>query len=182
PALAVAPEPELESAPAAAPKPAAAARPARGLAPLARVLGAIAAAVLLATAATGPVALVLPFPWLGAERDAFHGEADTARLLELDLAAKTFFLLEGRFPDRLPELVEAGLLDAGDLVDSRGRSLVYESREASYAVRPVGAAPPTGEQEGPEFRESVAGNFLLDPEFLQDRQPGSSAPPLVLLD
>lgn len=180
PALSVGPE--AEAPPAAAPEPEPSPAPRRDLAPLAPLLGLLAAVLLVAAVVAGPVATVLPFPWLGAERAAFHDDADTARFLELDLAAKTFFLLEGRFPDRLEELVEAGLLNAADLADSRGRRLVYEPREAGYFVRPAGAEPRSGGTEESVHREGVAGNFLLDPEFLRGHRPGGNARPLVLLD
>lgn len=178
PALSVAPEPE--AAPARSPEPRARPSSRPGPSPVARLSGWAVGVLLVAAAVTGPVAFVFPFPWLGAERAAFHDEADTARLLELDLAAKTYFLLEGRFPDRLEELVDAGLLGPGDVTDSRGRRLLYEPREGSYAVRAVASG--TGGEDGQAFREGVAGNFLLDPEFLPGGRPGSAAPPLVLLD
>lgn len=161
--------------------------------PRASVAGPVAvgsgllAAVLLALAlAAAPVAFLLPFPWLEEGRESVHLTRDSARLLELDLAAKTFFLLRGRFPDDLRELVELGLLEEGDLVDSRGRRLALEPREASYLLRPlVPEAPGAAAEEA--FREGIAGNFLLDPGFLAGPGPGAGArpetePSLVLLD
>ncbi|HUF79113.1 MAG TPA: DUF4388 domain-containing protein [Thermoanaerobaculia bacterium] len=160
------------------------ARPAR-VPPAARLAAAIAlAGALLVGIAlvTSPIASLLPFPWLEEERASVHATQDSARLLELDLAAKTYFLLHGRFPDELGELLELGLLAPGDLADSRGRRLVLEPRAGSYLLRPLApGSPVVAAEEG--FREGIAGNFLLDPEFLQGahRRSGTE-PPLVLLD
>ena len=160
------------------------ARPSRALAagPLAAA-ASLAGLVLLGLAPiVSPVAFLLPFPWLEQERGSVHATRDSARLLELDLAAKTYFLLHGRFPDDLDELVELRLLAPGDLTDSRGRRLALEPREASYLVRPL-VPGASGEAAEDAFREGIAGNFLLDPAFLQDaaRRAGTE-PALVLLD
>ena len=160
------------------------ARPARALAarPLA-IAASLAGLLLLGLAPiVSPVAFLLPFPWLEQERGSVHATRDSARLLELDLAAKTYFLLHGRFPDDLDELVELRLLAPGDLTDSRGRRLALEPREASYLVRPL-VPGASGEAAEDAFREGIAGNFLLDPAFLQGAQRRSGTEPaLVLLD
>ena len=142
-------------------------------------LALLAAIVAVVAPAVAPVAFQLPFPWLDAERAALHGERDLAQLHEIDQAAKSFFLLQGRFPDHLDELTALGLLEPGDVVDSRGRRLAYEARERRYVVRPLGRA--TSEEEE-AFHEGIAGDFLLDPDFLAARTPSSAEPPLVLLD
>jgi hypothetical protein len=163
-------------------------RPARVsvAAPAAALLGLVGALLLALAVAAGSVGFLLPFPWLAEERATLHTTRDSARLLELDLAAKTFFLLRGRFPDDLDELVELGLLRPEDLADSRGRRMTFEPREASYVLRPLvpDRAPGAGEEAAEEaFREGVAGNFLLDPEFLAGAHAATgSEPPLVLLD
>lgn len=144
-------------------------------------LAVLAVAVTMMAVAATSVSFLLPFPWLGAERAAVHDERDSARLLELDQAAKTFFLLQGRFPDDLQELVSLGLLEPHDLVDSRGRPFAYEPRERSYRVHPVVPGGPADVEEF--FHEGIGGNFLLDPDFLAGaRNPSSTEPPLVLLD
>lgn len=160
------------------------ARPARAsvAAPVAAAVGLLAVVLLALAVAAGPVTSLLPFPWLGEERASVHATRDSASLLELDLAAKTFFLLQGRFPDDLDELVELGLLRAEDLADSRGRRMALEPRERSYVLRPLvpGSAGVVSEES---FREGVAGNFLLDPEFLAGAHAATGTePPLVLLD
>jgi hypothetical protein len=159
------------------------ARPARApAAPMAAALGLVAALVLGLALLASPVAFLLPFPWLQEERASVHAARDSARLLEIDLAAKTFFLLQGRFPDDLDELVRLGLLAPADLVDSRGRRLALEPREGSYVLRPIVPGAP-GEAADEAFREGVAGNFLLDPEFFRGAQRRAGAEPaLVLLD
>lgn len=150
--------------------------------PVAAALGLLAAALLALTLAAGPVAFVLPFPWLEGTRASLHATRDSARLLELDLAAKTFFLLRGRFPDGLDELLELGLLEERDLVDARGRRLALEPREGSYVLRPLVPVAPDGDAQE-AFREGIAGNFLLDPEFLPRAGARREAEaPLVLLD
>lgn len=145
--------------------------------PLAIVAAALAALLVVAATVAVPVSFFLPFPWLESERAAMHARRDAAHRLELDLAAKTFFLLEGRFPDDLEELVAADLLQRADLYDSRGRRLTYEPRERSYTVRPL-----VGGRDQATFEEGIAGNFLLDPEILGGREAAASEPPLVLLD
>lgn len=144
-------------------------------------LALLAALAVLVAAAVAWVAFLLPFPWLQAERAAVRGESDTARLLEIDQAAKTYFLLEGRFPDDLRELVALGLLEPRDLVDSRGRPLAYLPRERSYRVHV--AVPGAAADDGDAFHEGIGGNFLLDPDFLTAaRGSTGTTPPLVLLD
>lgn len=145
--------------------------------PLAIVAATLATLLLVAVTSAVPVAFFLPFPWLESERAAMHARRDAAHRLELDLAAKTFFLLEGRFPDDLEELVAADLLQRADLFDSRGRRLTYEPRERSYTVRPL-----VGGRDRATFEEGIAGNFLLDPEILGRREEAAREPPLVLLD
>lgn len=175
---------ETVAAPAHRPGAKAAPRPVRALGVRFQAAGAafLAALSVLAAAAVAWVAFLLPFPWLEAERAAVHGERDSARLLELDQAAKTYFLLEGHFPDDLRELVALGLLEPRDLVDSRGRRLAYVPRERSYRVHPV-VPGATAEEEEESFHEGIGGNFLLDPDFLTAaRSPTGATPPLVLLD
>jgi len=160
-----------------------AAKPRSGLALRlqAAVLASVVAVLMVGASSVTWVAFLLPFPWLQAERAEMHGERDTARLLEIDQAAKTYFLLEGHFPDDLRELVALGLLEPRDLVDSRGRRLAYVAQERSYHVHAV--VPGAAADEEETFHEGIGGNFLLDPDFLTDaRNPPGTTPPLVLLD
>lgn len=147
---------------------------------LALVLGALVLVVLL----VAPGGFLTPFPWLGTERTAFLDGRDTALRLKIDEAAKTFFLVEGRFPDSLDDLVARGLLDSYDQIDARGHALAYDSMDGTYEVRSIGATDVTAVVgAGDAIRESITGNFLLDPEFLASvaGRNGAEAP-LVLLD
>ncbi len=144
-----------------------------------------ALAALLVTAvvlalATMPARVLLPLPWQDTERAHYEMAQRQAAYRTIDGAAKTFFLLEGRFPDSLERLVEGSLLHRHDLTDPAGQPLEIEAREESYVLRPVpedGGAPELAHVA----TEAITGNFLLDPEYL-NAQPVDTVPPLVLLD
>lgn len=181
--LAAAPTPVPEAAPRRRLEGAAARERLRGASaaswwrPAAALAGAVGVALAILALAIFPVAVLAPFPWQGAERAALHDQIDGARRLQIDLAAKTYFLLEGRFPDSLSELVERELLAASDLTDSRGRRLDYRASERGYTLHT------SREAEGAEVaREEIGGNFLLDPEFLERARGQEAQAPLVLLD
>lgn len=141
---------------------------------LAAGLAAFLGAVLL----TRPGAMLLPFPWQDGERAAVSRDQQASLYLKIDRAAKTFFLLEGRFPDALGQLRDAGLLAAQDLRDPQGRPLQYAPAEESYTLQPI----ESGELVvGEASTEAITGNFLLDPEFLSVTSE-SAGQPLVLLD
>ncbi len=125
-----------------------------------------------------PNSLVYPFFWLESERLELEKQRRSSVYMKIDRAAKTFFLLEGRFPDDLHTLVTRGLLSPEDVVGSGGRILSYLPGDRGYVIRP-GATD--GTDPGVSKVEAIAGDFFLDPEFaihLPDRGP----PPLVLLD
>jgi len=125
-----------------------------------------------------PNSLVYPFFWLEPERLELEKLRRSSVYMKIDRAAKTFFLLEGRFPDQLHNLVARGLLGPEDVVGSSGRTLSYLPSDRGYIIRP-GATD--GTDPGVSKIEAIAGDFFLDPEFaihLPDRGP----PPLVLLD
>jgi hypothetical protein len=145
---------------------------------LMKVLPALLALLLAAVLVLAPGAVVLPFPWQDGEREALAREQRASLYMKVDRAAKTFFLLEGRFPERLSQLQEAGFLSALDLRDPQGRQLQYKKSEESYTLQPIEKGKPV---EGTEMTEAITGNFLLDPEFLATPAE-SSAVPLVLLD
>ena len=145
---------------------------------LVQVLAAVLATLALLLLVLAPAGVVIPFPWQDAERLALAAEQQASLYQKIDRAAKTWFLLEGRFPERLGQLVEAGFLAPEDLTDPQGRSFQYSATEESYTLRPVadGKVVP-----GEETTEAITGNFLLDPGFLT-LPTQSSAQPLVLLD
>ncbi len=124
-----------------------------------------------------PQAVPLPFPWQQAERGTLVRNQRESLYNKIDRAAKTAFLRDGRFPDRLSQLAESGLLSPADLVDPDGEPLRYTAREDSYLLQAVAAGQPVADSE---VSESIAGNFLLDPNLLQNHDP--TGPPVVLLD
>ncbi|HXO21414.1 MAG TPA: hypothetical protein VOA87_15990, partial [Thermoanaerobaculia bacterium] len=145
---------------------------------IARLL-ALAPAILLVVVLLGvPDFLVLPFPWQDGQRLALAQAQRAPLYLKIDRAAKTYFLLEGRFPERLSQLQQAGLLAGEDLHDPQGYALRYAAREEGYVVQPVdGKGTPIA---GAESTEAITGNFLLDPDFISV-SPDHQAP-LVLID
>jgi hypothetical protein len=153
----------------------------RETAPAARavsgVLAAAMAAAVIAALRLAPQAIPFPFPWQGNERAALLRSQRDAFFQKIDGAAKTYFLLEGRFPDRLSHLAQAGLLSPADLRDPRGEPLLYSAHEESYSLQPVENGRPLAELG---TSGAITGNFFLDP-LLFVPSP-SSTPPLILLD
>ena len=196
------------AAPAAAPRPVAAPVPASGIAPMippddlestgpfrkmkvepriapppslgwvSRSLALLLAVLVVATLLRLPDSLLLPFPWQRHERETLVRDQRAALYLKIDRAAKTWYLLKGSFPDRLQDLVGAGLLSSSDLQDPEGRPLQYAAAEESYTLKPMENGKPV---PGAEATEAITGNFLLDPEVL-NTTPESTVAPLVLLD
>ena len=145
---------------------------------LMQALAAVLATLAVLALILAPAAVVIPFPWQNAERLALADEQKASLYQKIDRAAKTWFLLEGRFPERLTQLVEAGFLSPRDLADPQGRPFQYSMTEESYTLQPlVDGKPVLGE----ERTEAITGNFLLDPGFLT-LPTQSSTQPLVLLD
>jgi hypothetical protein len=145
---------------------------------VARIAALIPAILLVVALLSEPALLLLPFPWEDAERQGLAQEQRSALYLKIDRAAKTFFLLEARFPDRLAQLQQLDLLAASDLRDPQAHELRYSVREESYKLQPVDAKGTT--IPGAETTDAVTGNFLLDSEFIS-LSPDAQAP-LVLLD
>ncbi len=143
---------------------------------LAWALTLAVAVVLLVVAWRWPASVYFP---ISAERladQAFGRQQRSAFYLKVDRAAKAFYLLTGSFPESLPELVGGGLLAKGDLRGSRHGALAYADAPVSYLVLVGGQAGPAGSHR----TETVAGHFLLDPDFVAPEVV--EAPPLVLLD
>jgi hypothetical protein len=145
---------------------------------LARVAAVLLAALLVVALFRAPGAVVVPFPWQGEERLALAHEQRSSLSLKIDRAAKTWFLLEGRFPEHLSQLVVAGYLAPGDLVDPDGHPFQYTAGPESYTLQPFEGGKPI---PGTETTEAITGNFFLDPEFLILPEE-TAAQPLVLLD
>ncbi len=142
-----------------------------------RALGAGLIVALVAVVMIDPGRFLLPFPWQGGLRQALLDEQTSAAYLKVDRAAKTWFLLEGQFPEQLSELGANGYLVASDRVDPAGRPLGYAAQIASYLVYPLGEGDPA---PGSSRTEPITGDFLLDPEFITP--PTAPITPLVLLE
>ena len=142
-----------------------------------RALGVGLIVALLAVVLIDPGRFLLPFPWQEGLRQALLDEQTSAAYLKLDRAAKTWFLLEGQFPEELSELTSYGSLVASDMVDPAGRPLGYSAQIASYLVYPLGEGDPA---PGSSRTEPITGDFLLDPEFITP--PTEPVTPLVLLE
>jgi hypothetical protein len=134
--------------------------------------------LILVVSAARQGLLLLPYPWQETARDGLEKVQRTALYLKIDRAAKSYFLLEGRYPDDLGRLVDQRLLGTGDLRDPRGRPLAYATEELSYTLHPVEGGEPLADLGR---REAVTGDFLLDAEFTK-LPARSETQPFVLLD
>ncbi|KAB2963913.1 MAG: hypothetical protein F9K18_08030, partial [Thermoanaerobaculia bacterium] len=144
----------------------------------ATVAGLVAAAVLVA-AVVRPAHVVMPFPAQKANRAGLERVERQARLTAIDRAARRFYLLEGRYPASLEDLISRGLLQARQSFDAAGRRLVFQPTEDSYALVVAGA---TDEGDpGARITETVAGDVLLDRTLFAAVQDETGVP-LVLLD
>jgi hypothetical protein len=135
------------------------------------------AAALVTLLLVDPGRFLLPYPWQGGLRQALLEEQASAAYAKIDRAAKTFFLLEGRFPEQLSTLVTQGFLVDQDLLEPAGRPLGYSAQIASYLIYPLGEGDPVPASSRTEL---ITGNFLLDPEIVSAQ--ATPVPPLVLLD
>ena len=141
---------------------------------------AMAVILLLALGAvmtSRPVSTLLPFPWQDNERHSAENKVRDALFQRIDRAARTFFLLEARYPDRLDELVDYGLLLSDDLQDPGAHELTYETNGVSYSIRLKSEGQAI---EGLGTTEAITGDFLVDPQFLSEAAQAQA--PLVLLD
>jgi hypothetical protein len=135
-------------------------------------LGAIAAALVM------PAQLLVPYPAQRSERAGFARLERQARLAAIDRAARRYYLLEGRYPASLDDLVVQGLLASRQRTDSTGRPLVFEPAEDSYTLVAAGQKQ---DPERTQVTESVAGDVLLDRTLFSSVQDETGVP-LVLLD
>jgi hypothetical protein len=160
-------------------------RAAAGLGPAARKLlarclaGFAAAAALLTfyTALYRSPSILLPFPAQTPEREGMVRLERLARYTAIDHAARSFYLLEGRYPASLEDLVDRGLLESRQRFDPLGRSLLMRPTDDAYALIPAG----TDESRSPAVTESVDGDVLLDRNLFAAVQDEAGVP-LILLD
>lgn len=122
-------------------------------------------------------ASLLPFTWQDDQRGAFERQVRQSLFLRIDRAAKIYFLVDAHYPDSLEDLAEAGLLSPADLYDPTGYPLAYTTDEVGYRIY---VDTPDGSGEDLDATESITGDFLLDPQWLQ--LATSERAPLVLLD
>jgi hypothetical protein len=135
-------------------------------------------ALAVALAALRPELLLAPFPWQATERRGLEKQQRIATYQKLDRAARTYFLLEGHYPDSLAELEKRWLISSRDLADEQGRPFDYHAESATYTVQPTEDGVPRQELG---VTESIAGDFFLDPEVYTGLEEGQGNP-LVLLD
>ncbi|MDY7095087.1 MAG: DUF4388 domain-containing protein [Acidobacteriota bacterium] len=144
----------------------------------ARVLAVVVAALLAVQLFQQPQQALLPFPWLQEQRLGFIAQQRQAAHLTIDGAAKTYFLMNGRFPEQLDTLVEGGLLPRELVNDPQGYPLHYQPGAVQYQLLPLDSGETLMELS---TTEAITDNFLLDLDFFSI--PGSSLQkPLVLLD
>jgi len=132
---------------------------------------------LVSVVLMNPRFLILPFPGQRDLRQELENLKYSAAFLKIDRSAKTFFLLEGRFPESLDDLVERGFLHPEDLLDPIGDPFEYSAMASGYMLhrnQSEEASPITSRAE------TITGNFLLDPEFVVPEL--TERPPLILLD
>lgn len=189
-------EPEPKDRPSPPPRPTRPARPARWVragettpgrrgrraspAPSGRqglgwAVALVAVAGLLTVATLRPTLLLVPFPFEEEARLAFEDSRWTVRYAKLEAALRSHALAAGRMPEDLGALVAAGLLSEGEIQGPLGQPLVYQADGLNFSFRPLGS----GEQVA--YGSTLEGDFLLDPEFLENGD-AAAVQPLVLLD
>ena len=142
-----------------------------------RLLGLMVAVLLVLVALRSPLRLPLPLPWQVADRTELEEALRVSIYQKVDRAAKTYYLIEGRFPNDLERLVEWDLLSAAELIDPLSRPLAITPQAESYVVQPVDNGRPV---DSAASTEATTGNLLLDSRYLA---PGevSEEPAVVLL-
>lgn len=114
--------------------------------------------------------MLVPFPWQESAREAIAKDLAFASFRRIEHAAKTDFLLSGRFPEDLGRLVDRKLLSPREELDPLGEPWRWKAFDGSYEVS--GAGMNAG--------ETVSENYLLDPLFSTRAQNDEA--PLILLD
>jgi len=143
------------------------------------VVSGLAAAAVLVGALLSPALVLMPYPAQKAQREGLSRLERQARLSAIDRAARRFYLLEGRYPASLEDLIARGLLAPRQRYDTAGRGLVFQPTEDSYALVLAGAQEEGG-ADAP-ITETVAGDVLLDRTLFAAVQDETGVP-LVLLD
>jgi hypothetical protein len=138
-------------------------------------------AVLLGLAgwfASRPAALLVAVPWSQSPRHEFAASQRLAAFEQIDVAARAFFFVQGRYPADLQELVETGLLAQRATVDAEGRPLRFTSNGPLYTLE---AGADRGEGVAIGAVSTVAGDLFLDTTLFEAETDGQQVP-LVLVD
>lgn len=138
-------------------------------------LAALLGIAAVALAMFRPAVLLLPYPAQRAEREGLARLEIQARLASIDRGARCFYLLEGRYPASLEDLVTRSLLAPGQRSLPDGDRLVMEPAADAYRLAIA------GDPEAAGYTESVAGDVLLDRALFAGVQDETGVP-LVLLD
>ncbi len=139
---------------------------------------ALVGLVLLVAAFPSAETVLLPGAWQEDRQEAYESLRRDSFYSKIDRGAKTFYLLNGHFPERLKGLVAGHQLAEADLKDPQGRPLRYEPQDLSYRLAPVSQGEPLAELGSDE---AITGNFLLDFDFFSNLGKLAEKP-LVLLD
>jgi hypothetical protein len=121
-----------------------------------------------------------PFPWQEANRERLENLRLQAQEHDLIGKLKTYRILYGTFPIDLRPLVDSGLVRLGDVEDRHGRAIVFEALDQGFVLglEDEGGG---GNRVRPRTHFSVAGDFLLDADFIRvEGQPGGT--PVQVLD
>jgi hypothetical protein len=136
----------------------------------------VAALLLLAAAIRHPGSLIYEAPGLSGAAVGYDKWLRLCRYELIDRAARTFHLLEGRYPASLEELSARGLVPAGAATAPNGARLTLQSGPEEYRVLVNGAIDV---ESG--VREGVFGDFLLDRSMFADLERESGVP-VILVD
>ena len=166
------PAAEREPAPPAAPEILVAAPERVGLGRVAGGVAGLLLAATLAASALRPALVLLPYPAQRPEREGFARLERQARLAAIDGAARRYYLLEGRYPASLDDLVLRGMLVAAQRSDAAGHRLVLEPADDRYTLMAAGERG----ADAAKVTESVAGDVLLDRTMFAQVQEESGVP------
>jgi len=136
------------------------------------------AALLVVLALRAPGLLLFPTPDLETSREAFDRLRRLSRHDLIDRSARTYHLLEGRYPASLGELVDRRLLPARAQADLDGGSYRLSARAEEYQLF---VADGGDGGDGGGAREGVFGDFLLDRSLFANLDAEGGVP-LVLID
>jgi|GEM_PF-1185231 len=142
---------------------------------VARAVAGLGAALLLGGLIVGGDRTVLPFPWQSGAREDLARQRQTEALSRLDEGLRTYFLLNGSFPEDLAAVAAEGWVGEGDLVDLDGERFAYSPTSSTFVLQSGAAGSSDWIHQG-----GVTGNFLLDPDLAAFTDVAVA--PLVLLD